>query len=97
MVVVGGVVAKTAGGGGEAAYANGGGEAATGGGEAATGGGEKSTGGGDDERVGEDDLAEGANHGLNPTDCIQAILSHLIVSQSSSTKPPVSPAIHKVN
>lgn len=34
----------------------------------------------------------GAYQGCNPTDCIQAILSHLIVCQSSVTKPPVSPA-----
>ena len=34
----------------------------------------------------------GAYQGCRPTDCIQAILSHLIVCQSSLTKPPVSPA-----
>ena len=34
----------------------------------------------------------GAYQGCRPTDCIQAILSHLIVCQSSVTNPPVSPA-----
>ncbi len=34
----------------------------------------------------------GAYQGCMPIDCIQAILSHRMVCQLSSTKPPVSPA-----